>query len=141
VAIAAPSDLISLYGQFIAADRQTDHAQENILNQTLMEFGQIRMGNPPWKDLGRYLRNSPIFSVERVQTPLLIIHGDLDFVGIEQGEEFFSALYRQAKRAEFVRYWGEGHIIQQPDNVRDMWSRIFAWFQSNAAVAAPSAHP
>jgi dipeptidyl aminopeptidase/acylaminoacyl peptidase len=141
VAIAGPSDLISLYGQFIAADRHTDHAQENILNQALMEFGQTGMGNPPWKDLGRYLRNSPIFSVERVQTPLLIIQGDLDFVGIEQGEEFFSALYRQGKRAEFVRYWGEGHMIQQPDNVRDMWSRIFAWFQSNAAGAAPSAQP
>ena len=104
--------------------------------QVLMESGQIRMGNPPWKDLGRYLRNSPIFSDERVQTPLLIIQGDLDFVGIEQGEEFFTALYRQGKRAEFVRYWGEGHVIQQPDNVRDMWKRIFAWFEQNSTSAA-----
>jgi dipeptidyl aminopeptidase/acylaminoacyl peptidase len=141
VAISGLSDLISLYGQFSAPDRHTDHAQENVVAQTLMEFGQIRMGSPPWKDLGRYLRNSPIFSVERVETPLLILQGDLDFVGIEQGEEFFSALYRQGKRAEFVRYWGEEHIIQQPDNVRDMWKRIFAWFQSNAAGTAPSAQP
>jgi hypothetical protein len=138
-AFAGPSDLISLYGQFAALDRYTDRPQENHLQQVFMESGQTRMGNPPWKDLGRYLRNSPIFYVERVQTPLLIVQGDLDFVGIEQGEEFFTALYRQGKRAEFVRYWGEGHTIQQPDNVRDMWKRIFAWFESNATGAVPSA--
>jgi dipeptidyl aminopeptidase/acylaminoacyl peptidase len=135
-AISGPSDLISSYGQFAALDRHMDRPQEDIFMQVLMESGQIRMGNPPWKDLGRYLRNSPILSVERVQTPLLIIHGDLDFVGLEQGEEFFTSLYRQGKRAEFVRYWGEGHVIQQPDNVRDMWKRIFAWFEQNSTSAA-----
>jgi dipeptidyl aminopeptidase/acylaminoacyl peptidase len=38
--------------------------------------------------MGRYLRNSPIFYADRVQTPLMIIHGDLDGVPIEQAEEF-----------------------------------------------------
>ena len=86
------------------------------------------MGNPPWKDLDRYLRNSPIFYVDRVRTPLMIIQGDLDYVAMQQGEEFFMSLYRQGKRAEFVRYWGEGHVIESPANIRDMWTRIFAWF-------------
>jgi dipeptidyl aminopeptidase/acylaminoacyl peptidase len=86
------------------------------------------MGNPPWKDLGRYIRNSPIFSVDRVQTPLMIMQGDLDYVALQQGEEFFTSLYRQGKRAEFVRYWGEGHVLESPANIRDMWQRIFAWF-------------
>ena len=88
----------------------------------------IAMGNPPWKDLGRYLRNSPINYVERVETPLMIIQGDLDYIGIEQGEEFFTALYRQNKRARFVRYLGEDHSIKSPANIRDMWQRICAWF-------------
>jgi dipeptidyl aminopeptidase/acylaminoacyl peptidase len=38
------------------------------------------------------------------------------------------SLYRQNKRAEFLRYWGEGHVLEGPANIRDMWQRIYAWF-------------
>jgi len=129
VALAGLSDLISLYGQFDARRRYTDNANEYLSLQALMESAQIGMGNPPWKDLGRYIRNSPVFYVDRVQTPVMIIQGDLDYVAMQQGEEFFMSLYRQGKRAEFVRYWGEGHVLESPANIRDMWKHIFAWFE------------
>ncbi|HET8670967.1 MAG TPA: prolyl oligopeptidase family serine peptidase, partial [Candidatus Saccharimonadales bacterium] len=89
------------------------------------------MGSAPWEDVGRYLRNSPLFYVERVQTPLLIIQGDLDYVAMQQGEQFFTALYRQGKRARFARYWGEDHVFQSPANVRDMWQQIYAWLDEH----------
>jgi dipeptidyl aminopeptidase/acylaminoacyl peptidase len=127
VSLAGLSDLISLYGQFGARERYTQYPQEDLFMQALMESAQVGMGNPPWKDLGRYLRNSPIFYVDRVKTPIMIIQGDVDYVAIQQGEEFFNSLYRQGKRAEFVRYWGEGHVLESPPNIRDMWDRIFAW--------------
>ncbi|MGB9409215.1 MAG: prolyl oligopeptidase family serine peptidase [Terracidiphilus sp.] len=128
VSLAGMSDLISLYGQFDARMRYTDYPQENLFMAALMESAQVRMGNPPWKDLGRYIRNSPITYVYRVQTPLMIIQGDMDYVAMQQGEEFFTSLYRQGKRAKFVRYWGEGHVLESPANIRDMWSQIFNWF-------------
>lgn len=128
VSLAGLSDLISLYGQFGARERYTDHAQEDLFIQALMESAQVGMGNPPWRDFGRYVRNSPIFYVDRVKTPLMIIQGDMDYVAMQQGEEFFTSLYRQGKRAEFVRYWGEGHVLESPANIRDMWTRIFDWF-------------
>lgn len=127
VSLAGLSDLISLYGQFGARERYTQYPQEDLFIQALMESAQVGMGNPPWKDLGRYLRNSPILYVDRVKTPVMIIQGDLDYVAIQQGEEFFNALYRQGKRAEFVRYWGEGHVLESPANILDMWNRIFGW--------------
>jgi dipeptidyl aminopeptidase/acylaminoacyl peptidase len=86
------------------------------------------MGSPPWKDMGRYILNSPIFQVDRVHTPLLIVQGDLDYVALQQGEELFNSLYRQGKLARFVRYWGEGHSPSSPANIRDMWQRIFEWY-------------
>jgi hypothetical protein len=52
----------------------------------------------------------------------------MDRVPMMQAEEFFNALLHDNKRAEFVRYWGEDHIFDNPANIRDMWSRIFAWF-------------
>lgn len=40
-----------------------------------------------------------------------------------------TALYRQSKRAAFVRYSGEGHTIAARANVLDMWSRIDRWLR------------
>jgi dipeptidyl aminopeptidase/acylaminoacyl peptidase len=130
VSLAGISDLVSLYGEFDARERYTNDAHENLFRMWNAEGGQGRMGGPPWTDFGRYLRNSPIFYAAQVQTPLMIIQGDMDYLGIQQGEEFFTALYRQGKRARFVRYWGEGHVIQSPANVVDMWDRLFDWFDS-----------
>ncbi len=96
------------------------------------------MGGPPWQDAQRYVRNSPLFQAERVETPLLIIQGDMDYVPLQQGEQFFSALYRQGKRARFVRYWGEGHVFQSPANIRDMWEEVYGWFDE---FLKPSAAP
>ena len=128
VALAGLSDLASLYAQFDARQRYDTFPQEELFYMFLAESGQERLGNPPWKDFGRYIRNSPIFYVDRVQTPLMIIQGDMDYVAMQQGEQFFMSLYRQNKRAQFLRYWGEGHVLEGPANIRDMWQRIYAWF-------------
>lgn len=124
VALAGPTDWTSAWGTFMAPDRYTDDPQEHYTMASIAEQG---LESPPWVNFDRYLRNSPIFYVDRVKTPLMIIHGDQDHVPIEQAEQFFKSLYRQGKRAEFVRYWGEGHILASPANVYDMWARVFAW--------------
>jgi len=129
ISIAGPANLVSLYGTFDAMKRNGQFPHENLEMIWELESGyQMRMANPPWRDLGRYIRNSPISYVDRVETPLLIIYGDLDRIAMQQGEEFFTALNRQNKRAQFVRYWGEGHVLSSPANIRDMWYRTFAWF-------------
>ena len=135
VSLAGLSDLVSLYGLLGARERYTNYPHEDLFMQSLMESAQGGMGNPPWKDMGRYIRNSPITYVDRVKTPLMIIQGDLDYVAIQQGEEFFTSLYRQGKRAKFVRYWGEGHVLESPANIRDMWKNIFIWFDTFSPVS------
>ena len=75
--------------------------------------------------------------MERVETPLLMLHGDRDFVPIQQAEEFYTSLARRGKRARFVRYWGEGHLIlSSPANFVDYWQQIYAWFDE--LLAKPS---
>jgi dipeptidyl aminopeptidase/acylaminoacyl peptidase len=133
IALAGSSDLISLYGTLDARARYGERPQDGLSSQAWSERRQAHMGGPPWTDMGRYIRNSPIFAVDRVTTPILIVQGDLDYVAIQQGEEFFASLYRQRKRAQFVRYWGEGHTIESPANVRDLWQRIFAWLEQNGS--------
>jgi dipeptidyl aminopeptidase/acylaminoacyl peptidase len=136
VALAGPADFISTYGAFDPRHRYEPDARDANVLLDSSETGQIGMANPPWKDVERYIRNSPLFYADRVQTPLLIVQGDMDMVPIAQGEEFFTALYRQGKRARFVRYWGEGHTFTSPANIRAMWSQVFAWFDEFLSAPA-----
>jgi dipeptidyl aminopeptidase/acylaminoacyl peptidase len=140
VSMAGPgADLISSYGTFdvsrrYAADAHLPHREGQWI-PAWAESGQGAMGAPPWRDVARYVRNSPLFSVARVQTPLLIAYGDLDLNVATQGEELFTALYREGKRAQLVMYWGEGHGVDSPANLRDLWSRIYAWLDEFDDIA------
>jgi dipeptidyl aminopeptidase/acylaminoacyl peptidase len=96
---------------------------------------------PPWTNLWRYLKNSPVYYLDRVTTPLLLIHGDQDHVPIQGAEEVFTGLHRLGKRVRFVRYFGEGHLIDSPANIRDMWARIFAWLAETMPPDSPISHP
>lgn len=129
-------DLVSAYGTFNGLLRYTDRPHRDIHGSfsmpSYMEKGIVRLGSTPWEDPDRYVRNSPILYANKVQTPVLIVHGDLDLVPMGQAEEFFRALYRQGKPAMFVRYWGEAHALESPANIRDFWRRIFDWFDRHS---------
>lgn len=92
------------------------------------------IGRTPWQDPDVYVRNSPVWQAHRIKTPILLIHSDMDGLEGGQYERMFNALYRLRKEARFVRYWGEGHGPSSPANIRDLWKRIFAWFDEWADV-------
>lgn len=124
VDIAGPSNLYGWYGDF---DPSGD--AQNTMYQ--LESGQFDLGGVPWKKADTYVANSPVEYVDRIRTPLLIIHGDEDtLVPVQQSEEMFSRLRRVNGTVEFVRYRGEGH---QPDSFSrthqiDAWMRVSEWF-------------
>jgi dipeptidyl aminopeptidase/acylaminoacyl peptidase len=91
------------------------------------ERGHYGADAPPWEQPERYRANSPIWRVEDVQTPVMLVHGDMDFIPVQQAEEFFTALYRQDKRVRMVRYEGEQHTITARANVLDLWRRMSDW--------------
>ena len=60
------------------------------------------------------MENSPIFYVDRVKTPLLILHNDNDdAVPWYQGIELFLALRRNGKEAYLFNYNGEFHGLRR----------------------------
>jgi dipeptidyl aminopeptidase/acylaminoacyl peptidase len=136
MASAAFSNLASLYGTFYGQYRYGDAGlpQTGIVLRLLqLEKGYGGMGGPPWTYPDRYRESSAVLQADKVVTPLMLIHGDLDFVPIQQSEEFFSALYRQDKRAVLVRYQGEWHTIASRPNVLDLWRRIGVWLTETMA--------
>jgi dipeptidyl aminopeptidase/acylaminoacyl peptidase len=134
IAMAGLTDLVSLYGEFDRTARGYPGIEhQKSVNWGLAEQGQVSMGVPPWDDQWRYWRNSPINYVDRVETPLLMIHGEQDIRGpMTQAEQFFFGLYRQGKRARLLRYWGEDHGLRQsPANVRHMIEQIAEWLKKH----------
>jgi dipeptidyl aminopeptidase/acylaminoacyl peptidase len=137
IASAGFSNLVSLYGTFYGQHRYGDagHPQSGaVLRMLQLEKGYGGMGGAPWAYPSRYRESSAILQADKVMTPLMLVHGDLDFVPIQQSEEFFTALYRQDKRAVFVRYQGEWHTIANRPNVLDLWQRFSFWLAETTAL-------
>ncbi len=85
---------------------------------------------PPWKDESLWGRNSPLLRLESARTPLLLIEGEFDVMPRSM-EEVYSVLHGRGVPVEMAYYWGEGHVIASPGNVRDCWERIETFLGSH----------
>ena len=93
------------------------------------EHTQSRIGGTPWEYPLRYIENSPIFNIDKINTPLLIMHNDADgHVPWYQGIEFFTSLRRLGKPAWFLNYNGEPHWPLKFQNRKDFNIRLAQFF-------------
>jgi dipeptidyl aminopeptidase/acylaminoacyl peptidase len=84
---------------------------------------------PFWEDVESYIRNSPVFHIERMNTPLLVAFGDKDgAVEFNQGVELYNAARRAGKEMVLLVYEGENHSLAQRPNQLDYHRRIMQWF-------------
>lgn len=86
------------------------------------EHGQGQLGGTIWEHPERYFENSPIFRFDRIETPILIGHGEKDG-DLQPTEAIFTALVRLGKPVEYRLYEGELHTIRRPEHVIDFWKR------------------
>ena len=119
-------NLTSFYGQLSKGGASTQIGWA--------ETGQGRMGGSLWEQRQRYIDNSPIFYLDKIETPVLIYCGE-GFGGSDyaQSGEFFSGLRRLNKEATFVWYRGEGHSPTDwhPEHRTDYQKRIMDWFEKH----------
>jgi dipeptidyl aminopeptidase/acylaminoacyl peptidase len=93
------------------------------------EHTQSRIGGTPWEYPMRYIQNSPIFYIDKINTPLLIMHNDADgHVPWYQGIEFFVSLRRLGKPSWFLNYNGEPHWPLKLQNRKDFNIRMAQFF-------------
>jgi dipeptidyl aminopeptidase/acylaminoacyl peptidase len=95
-------------------------------------FGERELLGSPRDQIERYWQLSPLAHVEKVTTPILIVHGEQDLrCPQEQAEQWFVSLRRLGKTAEFIRFPEEGHDMSRsgrPDRrLLRLW-RIVEWF-------------
>lgn len=90
------------------------------------------LGAEPWEDPESYVRISPLFSANKILTPILFIHTDLDGFSLSHFQQLYAALYRQDKKSSFVYYIGETHGLDSPANIIDVHQRVSDWISCPA---------
>ena len=100
-----------------------------IVRQFQYEKTQSRIGATLWQRPDLYLKNSPLFAADKINTPLLIMHNDADgAVPWYQGIELFSALRRLGKKVWMLQYNGEDHNLVERRNRKDLSIRLSQFF-------------
>jgi len=84
----------------------------------------------PWNRRDIYVDRSPIFHADKMNTPLLLLHGVTDTnVPISQADQLYTALKFLGKEVEYVRFIGEGHSVRGTDENRRILPQIrLAWW-------------
>jgi len=119
VSASGLADLVSGYGGLIGDMRSLQDINEN---------GQNRMGGSLWEIPEAYINNSSIFSVDKVTTPLLIMHTKKDFIcPYSNALEFFTGLRRMGKKAWLLTYAKGNHTLNGKES-EDFSIRMMQFF-------------
>lgn len=81
----------------------------------------------PWEEGAQKLldANSPYSYVDKINTPLLIMHSDKDLrTGVIQSEMLYKSLKILNKPVEYIRYPDEGHELSRSGNPLRMMDRL-----------------
>jgi dipeptidyl aminopeptidase/acylaminoacyl peptidase len=106
-----------------------------------IETGQARMGGSPFEYPERYFSQSAFFHLDKVNTPVLILHGEKDLtILFGEGEMMFYALRQLGKTAELVAYANGDHSLSRHSraDALDVNRRILEWFDRYLKPAGSS---
>ena len=91
--------------------------------------GGASAGSYPWNNPRLYTEQSPLFHADKINTPLLLLHGGADTnVPIGESIQMFNALRILGKTVEFITVEGENHAIYNYQKRIDWNKTIHAWF-------------
>jgi dipeptidyl aminopeptidase/acylaminoacyl peptidase len=91
-------------------------------------FPEWEHGGTPWENPAGYGKHNPIDFVKNWKTPMLVIHGALDFRVVEtQGMSTFTALQRKGIPSKFLYFPDENHWVLKPYNSILWHNTVLDW--------------
>ncbi|HEX6851424.1 MAG TPA: S9 family peptidase [Candidatus Polarisedimenticolaceae bacterium] len=82
----------------------------------------------PWENPEAYTKHNPIDHVAKWKTPMLVIHGGLDFRVVEtHGMSTFTALQRKGIPSKFLHFPDENHWVLKPHNSILWHDTVLGW--------------
>ena len=102
-------------------------------------FPEWEFKGMPWTNPDMYAKWSPHMFVKEFKTPLLVIHGELDYrVPVGEGLQLFTALQRQGVESKLLVYPDEGHWVLKPQNSELWYNTVLEWFDSQLKTKSQS---
>ena len=108
---------------------------DGVFDQRMMAYTTEELWFVEWEQGGPYYTNpdshekhNPANYVDRWQTPMLVIHGELDYrVPVTQGIAAFTALQRRGIESRFLYFPDENHWVLQPANSLQWHEEVNRW--------------
>ena len=100
-------------------------------------FSEWENGGPPFAPGTTYERFNPADKVAQWRTPMLVVHGGLDFrVPLEQGLSTFNALQRKGIESRLLYFPNENHWVLKGQNVVQWHDEVLGWLDRWTKPAA-----
>jgi acylaminoacyl-peptidase len=91
-------------------------------------FTEWEFGGAPWEAPEEYLKWSPHLHVDKMKTPMLVIHGEQDFRCVtNEGLSLFTALQRKGVPSKLLYFPDEGHWVLKPKNRKVWYDTVLGW--------------
>ena len=91
-------------------------------------FAEWEFKGVPWEKPQLYEKWSPANSAQNIQTPMLIVEGELDFrVPTGQAFQIFTTLKRRGVPSELLHFPDEGHWVLKPQNSQLWYKTVLGW--------------
>jgi dipeptidyl aminopeptidase/acylaminoacyl peptidase len=91
-------------------------------------FPEWERSGTPWENPEAYQHHNPIDHVGKWQTPMLVIHGALDYRVVDtQGLSTFTALQRRGVPSKLLYFPDENHWVLQPHNSILWHETVLGW--------------
>jgi dipeptidyl aminopeptidase/acylaminoacyl peptidase len=108
---------------------------DGVFDQRMMYYGteelwfpEWEQGGPYWETPETYEKHNPALFVERWKTPMLVVHGGLDYrIPDNQGIATFNALQRRDIPSRFLYFPDENHWVQKPANSILWHETVLGW--------------
>ena len=102
-------------------------------------FPEWEFKGTPWTNPALYSRWSPHKFVQNFNTPILIIHSELDYrVPLGEGMQLFTAVQRKGIDSKLLSFPDEGHWVLKPQNSQLWYHTVLDWLdkylQSSSAT-------
>lgn len=102
-------------------------------------FAEWEFKGMPWTNPEMYARWSPHMFVKEFKTPMLVVHGELDYrVPVGEGLQLFTALQRQGVESKLLVYPDEGHWVLKPQNSELWYNTVLEWFDNHLKTRSQS---
>ena len=97
-------------------------------------FNEWEFKGKPWDYYGKpdaenpYRKWSPMLAAKNFKTPMLVVHGQLDYrLDVSEGYQMFTTLQRLKVPSKMLYFPDEDHWVLKPQNARLWWKTVNDW--------------